>query len=149
MSALLSCVVGDGNLLLDVGPNPLGQIPDDQAQRLSQMGSWLNQYGASIYNTRGGPLPSGTWGGSTYRANTVYLHLFPVTTGTFHLPPLENKIIRSEVLTQGSATVSQTDAGLDVTMDDATMRAAHAENAPEMIIELTLDQPVAAEPSGY
>ncbi len=148
MRALLSCVVGDGNLLLDVGPNPLGQIPDDQAQRLSQMGSWLKQYGASIYNTRGGPLLPGTWGGSTYRANTVYLHLFPVTTGTLHLPPLENKIVRSEVLTQGSATVSQTDAGLDVTMDDVTMKA-HAENAPEMIIELTLDRPVAAEPPGY
>jgi alpha-L-fucosidase len=133
MTALLSCVVGDGNLLLDVGPNPLGQIPDDQAQRLSQMGTWLQQYGRSIYNTRGGPLISGTWGGSTYRLNTVYLHLFPVTTGTLHLPPLENKVVRSQVLTEGRATVGQTDAGLDVTVD------AHAENAPEMIIELTLD----------
>ena len=138
MTALLSCVAGDGNLLIDVGPNPLGQIPDDQAQRLSQMGTWLQQYGRSIYNTRGGPLISGTWGGSTYRLNTVYLHLFPATTGTLHLPPLENKVVRSQVLTEGRATVSQTDAGLDVTVH------AHAENAPEMIIELTLDHPIAA-----
>ena len=137
MTALLSCVTGDGNLLMDVGPNPLGQIPDDQAQRLSQMGSWLQQYGRSIYNTRGGPLVSGAWGGSTYRLNTVYLHLFPVTTGTLHLPPLEHKVVRSQVLTEGRATVSQTDGGLDVTVD------AHAENAPEMIIELTVDHPIA------
>ena len=138
MTALLSCVTGDGNLLLDVGPNPLGQIPGDQAQRLSQMGSWLQQYGKSIYDTRGGPLIPGTWGGSTYRLKTVYLHLFPVPTGTLHLPPLEHKVLRSQVLTEGRATVSQTDAGLDVAVH------AHAENTPEMIIELTLDHPIAA-----
>jgi alpha-L-fucosidase len=46
---------GDGNVLLNVGPRPDGVIDPEQADRLKEIGSWLAQYGESIYGTGGGP----------------------------------------------------------------------------------------------
>ncbi len=44
-----------GNLLLGVGPDPLGRIPSDAASRLSEVGAWLRVNGDAIYGSR--PLP--------------------------------------------------------------------------------------------
>jgi len=94
---LASCATGDGNLLLDVGPNALGEIPADQAGRLREMGEWLQKNGASIYGTRGGPFHNGKWGGSTYKGNTVYLHVFKWNGDRLVLPPLKAKILQCSV----------------------------------------------------
>ena len=56
---LVSCATGDGNLLLDVGPDPAGIIPADQACRLAQLGDWIRKYGFTIYETQRGPFRNG------------------------------------------------------------------------------------------
>lgn len=71
----------DGNMLLNVGPDPKGNIADDQIARLRELGRWLETYGSAIYDTRGGPfLPTPTVT-STRRGNTVFLHLLPSQSG--------------------------------------------------------------------
>lgn len=46
-------VVGKGgNLLLNVGPRADGTIPEIQAKRLNDLGTWLDVNGAGIYDTR-------------------------------------------------------------------------------------------------
>ena len=43
---LLVNVVGrDGNMLLNVGPRPDGQIDPPQVERLREIGAWLGKYG--------------------------------------------------------------------------------------------------------
>ena len=42
----------NGNLLLNVGPNPDGTIHPIQTQRLEQLGNWLAIHGEGIYETR-------------------------------------------------------------------------------------------------
>jgi alpha-L-fucosidase len=42
----------NGNLLLDVGPEPDGTIPAIQVDRLRKLGAWLKQNGDAIYATR-------------------------------------------------------------------------------------------------
>ncbi len=54
---MITCAGGDGNLLLNVGPMPTGEIEARQAERLKEMGAWLAKNGASIHGTRGGPFP--------------------------------------------------------------------------------------------
>jgi alpha-L-fucosidase len=49
---LLDIVSKNGNLLLDVGPMADGTIPEAQAQRLLEIGSWLAVNGEAIYGTR-------------------------------------------------------------------------------------------------
>jgi alpha-L-fucosidase len=53
---LLVDVVGKGgNFLLNVGPQPDGQLPAAALQRMAEMGAWLRINGEAIYATR--PLP--------------------------------------------------------------------------------------------
>jgi len=72
---LIKTVGGDGNLLYNVGPMPDGTIEKRQADRLHEMGDWLNRYGVSIYETRGGPFPPQKWGVTTKKDNLIFLHV--------------------------------------------------------------------------
>jgi alpha-L-fucosidase len=56
-----------GNYLLNVGPTAEGEILDMHAERLREMGVWLETFGSSIYKTRSGLIPSTRQSVSTYR----------------------------------------------------------------------------------
>jgi alpha-L-fucosidase len=116
LKILVGCATGDGNLLLDVGPNAEGVIPDNQADPLLKMGSWLAKYGASVYGTRGGPYRNGAWGGSTYKGDTVYLHVAKWDNDRLDLPPLKAKILKATCLTVPAAavTVEQTSSSTSI-----------------------------------
>ena len=75
LHSLIRSAGGDGNLLFNVGPMPDGRIEPLQATRLQEMGQWLQKYGYTIYETRGGPFKPTAWGVSTRKGNTIYLHL--------------------------------------------------------------------------
>ncbi len=49
---LVDIVSKNGNLLLNVGPEADGTIPQIQAERLRALGSWLRANGEAIYGTR-------------------------------------------------------------------------------------------------
>lgn len=73
---LLIRTAGKGaNLLLNIGPQPDGQLPAMALQRLKEMGVWLRRNGESIYGTTAGPISETDWGVSTRRGNVVYLHV--------------------------------------------------------------------------
>jgi alpha-L-fucosidase len=65
-----------GNLLLDVGPGPDGTIRPEFTERLLAMGAWLKVNGDSIYGTTYGPLQNLSFGRSTRKDKTIYLHVF-------------------------------------------------------------------------
>ena len=75
LHSLIRSAGGDGNLLLNVGPKPDGTIEPMQAERLQEMGKWLDKYGYTIYGTRGGPFKPTDWGVSTRKGNKIYLHI--------------------------------------------------------------------------
>jgi alpha-L-fucosidase len=52
VALLVDIVAKNGNLLLDVGPEPDGTIPPIQVDRLHQLGAWLKQNGEAIFDTR-------------------------------------------------------------------------------------------------
>ena len=51
VALLVDVVSKNGNLLLDVGPEPDGTIPAIQIERLHQLGTWLKQNGEAIFGT--------------------------------------------------------------------------------------------------
>jgi alpha-L-fucosidase len=113
---LVGAVGRDGNLLLNVGPRPDGQIEPAQAQRLKEVGDWLKTNGQSIYGTRGGPYLPGDFGVSTYRDRTIYLHILHVPGKTLRLPAISAQITGCSVITGGKASCVQTVAGVDVSL---------------------------------
>jgi alpha-L-fucosidase len=119
MEMLLGCAGGDGNMLLNVGPMPTGEIPPDQAARLKEMGAWLAGHGESIYGTRGGPFKPGAYGTSTRKGNTIYLHLTDWTADPLRLPSLPMKVLRGRVPGGDMADVRQTATGIEVSVPEA------------------------------
>jgi alpha-L-fucosidase len=57
---LVDIVSKNGNLLLDVGPEPDGTIPPVQMERLEKLGAWLKQNGEAIYGTKPWTRANGT-----------------------------------------------------------------------------------------
>lgn len=106
LQILLRTVGGDGNLLLNVGPMPDGQIEPRQVERLKEIGAWLKKYGDGVYGTRGGPFKPGSWGASTCKDNKIYLFIFTwPKEGPLVLPPINQKILQAEARTGGQVQV--------------------------------------------
>jgi alpha-L-fucosidase len=94
----------NANLLLNVGPMPNGKIQPEQTERLRQIGGWLKQHGEAIYGTRGGPVPPRSWGATTRKGNTVYVHVFDWEEPSLALPALGGGKIRGvRALKNGAA----------------------------------------------
>ena len=96
---LLKTVGGGGNLLLNVGPMPDGRIEPRQVKRLEEMGSWLKQYGKSVYGTTGGPYKPTDWLTSTRKEKTIYVHLLNFEKNDVELPfPFDTEIMQIKLL---------------------------------------------------
>jgi alpha-L-fucosidase len=135
LETLIRCAGGDGNLLLNVGPMPDGRVEPRQVDRLREVGAWLRQYGESIYGTRGGPWKPTRSIASTRRGNVVYLHVLHWDGDAITLPNLERKIVRSSVLTGGTAVVQSAGDRLTVSVP------ATARHAVDTLLKLELDGP--------
>lgn len=66
---------GGGNLLLNIGPTPEGDVPGPCVTALKEAGAWLSEYGESIYDAsdpnKSERLVTGAF---TYKGNTAYFH---------------------------------------------------------------------------
>ncbi len=75
---LLVSTSGKGaNLLLNIGPQPNGELPATALQRLKEVGQWMEVYGPTIYGTVAGPVKPCEWGATTEKDGVVYVHVCP------------------------------------------------------------------------
>ena len=81
----------NANLLLNIGPQPNGKIPDEAVVRLKEIGKWLRQYGETIYGTRAGETGEQEWGTSTQKGNKIYLHILSAKSNVINVP-LKSKV---------------------------------------------------------
>ena len=66
---LLVRAAGKGaNLLMNIGPQPNGELPAVAVERLKGVGEWMAKYGETIYGTTAGNVMSASWGATTRRA---------------------------------------------------------------------------------
>jgi len=150
--ALVSCAAGDGNLLLDVGPDATGRIPDDQAKVLREVGDCLNIRPGSIYGTHGGPYRSTAAIASTYRGNDIYIHAFDASAAQaphadyfgITLPPLKAKILSIENLLDSKNPVGFRQSSKEIFIDG--MDSSRPIFIP--VYRLHLDRPAADEMVG-
>lgn len=91
---LVKAAGNNANLLMNVGPRPDGTLPEIAVQRFSAMGQWLQQYGESIYGTRGGPVAAHKWGVTTEKGTRLFVHILDLQDKALFLP-LTGKKVRS------------------------------------------------------
>jgi alpha-L-fucosidase len=114
---LVRAAGSNANLLLNIGPRPDGTIQPEAAQHLREVGRWLQVYGTSIYNTRGGPVSPRPWGVTTQRGDTVFVHVLDWRDRLIAIPLVGLRVSRATML--GSAEpldFEQTSVGLRLTL---------------------------------
>ena len=82
----------DANLLMNIGPQPDGELPAVAVQRLAEMGEWMKVYGETIYGTRGGCVAPHTWGVTTQKGNRLFVHLLTPQDKAIFLPIGDRKV---------------------------------------------------------
>lgn len=76
----------NANLLMNVGPQPNGELPVTAVLRMKEMGEWMAQYGETIYGTRGGDVEPHVWGVSTRKGNRLFIHVLDYQDKALYLP---------------------------------------------------------------
>lgn len=114
---LLISTAGKGaNLLLNIGPQPNGQLPAAALDRLRGMGEWLGRYGESIYDTTAGEIAEQPWGATTRKGDVLYVHVTDRALQTLTLP-LQSRVKNITVLNDGSVLKGKTNKeGLTLTL---------------------------------
>lgn len=137
MQFLLQTVTGDGNFLFNVGPRADGTIPEDQVERLQEMGQELEIYGEAVFGTRGGPFVNDKTGGMTCRGNTIYVHVWDWPDNRITLPEMQ-----ANILSVTSLTAKQ----LDYSADGGRLTfsvSAQDRLAINTVVKIELDRPAA------
>jgi alpha-L-fucosidase len=136
ITMLVNVLTRDGNLLLNVGPDPEGRFPQEMVTRLSELGEFTNKYGESIFGTRAGPLqPVDGVFGTVYQDNKIYLHILdPQAFAGIDLE-IPGYIEAADVLTGGSVTVEE--AG-----DKQTIKLGKLKPAVDTIVRLEMREAV-------
>jgi hypothetical protein len=138
---LARCAGGDGNLLLNVGPMPNGEIEPHQAEVLRGIGTWLQKYGSTIYGTRGGPFRPTEMIASTRKGSSIYLHLLSPNITSIRLPRLPANVVDCTNL-QGEAPIGVgTEHGYDVFLP------ARKADTADTVLEIKLDRPADTLPA--
>ena len=122
----------NANLLLNIGPEPGGALPSLALDRLQAIGKWLNQYGETIYNTRGGIIAPHDWGVSTQRGNKLYIHILNCVDTSLFLPTGSHKV-KSATIYGTNQRVNFTKTGHGITLNLNTVPTDI-----DYIVELTL-----------
>ncbi|QEC43816.1 alpha-L-fucosidase [Pseudobacter ginsenosidimutans] len=104
-----------GNLLLNVGPDGNGRIPEYSIRFLRETGKWLKENGASIYGTSFGRIADQPWGVSTSGAGKQFLHVLHMPADRQLLVPLQKRVVVSKVyLLKGKQALKFTTHGNDI-----------------------------------
>ncbi|GEM_PF-921170 len=102
---------GNGNMLMNVGPDSLGVIPQDFADRLAEVGAWIQAHEGILYGTKGGPWKPTSSYVSTMKGKNAYLLMHDGSNLT--LPYTKKLAIKSVTADDGTA--------IDYTIQDNTI----------------------------
>ena len=136
---MVNVVCRGGNWLVNIGPDKNGKVSEEIKTRIHEVGEWLRAYGESIYETTAGPYePVDGVYGSTFRGDTVYLHI--LDTDAFEkvlLPEIGNEIMEA-ALYDGRPVGIFRDDGIRLALPDVMQ-------GPDTIVVLKMKDMVCRE----
>ena len=123
LDTLCTCASSGGNLLMNVGPQPDGRLPEPFTEATLEIGRWLEKYGEAIYGNDGGSLTEAlTYGYQSIRGNQLYLILrFWDGSGRLRIADITSPVREVTLLgTQEQLAFRQTDEALEITLPTAS-----------------------------
>jgi alpha-L-fucosidase len=113
--SLIEVASRGGNFLLNVGPQPDGQIQPEFQQRLRAIGDWLTLNGDSIYGTTYGPVQGVAGLRTTANDKSIYVHVFDWPASTLEIAGIESRVLSARLLANGKPlTFRQTEGKLEI-----------------------------------
>ena len=113
--SLIEVASRGGNFLLNVGPQPDGQIQPEFQQRLRAIGDWLTLNGDSIYGTTYGPVQGVTGLRTTANDKSIYVHVFDWPASTLEISGIDARVLSARLLANGKPLVfRQTEGKLQI-----------------------------------
>ncbi|MEY4886243.1 MAG: hypothetical protein RL151_1552, partial [Bacteroidota bacterium] len=135
---LIRCIGGNGNLLLNVGPDSLGVIPPSFEARFREMGQWIKGRETSIYGTVPGMYAPGKEYVCVSRAGVTYIHFWGKSRDAIVLPPASGRVLAVKSHDGKALSYIQSDTALIIRPDAASS------SDPLLTFMLTIDpKPVA------
>jgi alpha-L-fucosidase len=132
---LASTAARGGNLILNVGPDGTGRIPETSQRYLREVGSWLVTNGESIYGTTHSPIPDQPWGMATLKSSRLFLHVFDrPKDGVLFVPGFSATAKRAAFLINGTE--------LKITRDGADLKIflpAELPDARDSVVAVDFD----------
>ncbi len=122
----------DANLLLNIGPQPDGNLPAASINRLNGIGEWMDRFGYTIRGTRGGDIPPHDWGVTTKKGNTHYVHIMNIQDNSLFIPFTSGKIRKATCLNDGTKVAFSQDK------DGVLLKLGKVPSEIDFIVELTL-----------
>ena len=92
---LVECVSKNGNMLLNVGPDARGNIPDESLEILAEIGKWMRKNSASIYRCGGSDLAKPENGRITRNGNKIYYHVMENSIGSVPLYGIRREQVKA------------------------------------------------------
>lgn len=109
----------DANLLMNIGPQPDGELPAVAVQRLAEMGEWMKVYGETIYGTRGGCVTPRDWGVTTQKGNRLFVHVLTPQDKVIYLPIGDRKVKKAfRFVDKTPLKVQRCDGGVMLTLPE-------------------------------
>ena len=99
---IVECTSKGGNLILNVGPDARGVIPEKSVEILTEVGKWLKKNGESIYGCTYIDMPKPEWGRITRNEKNIYLHVLDCNTDVIAIPNFNYKVKIATRLDDGS-----------------------------------------------
>ncbi|MCQ2162233.1 MAG: alpha-L-fucosidase [Bacteroidales bacterium] len=102
------------NLLLNIGPQADGRLPQDALDRLTAIGEWMKVNSSAIKGCGPGPLAEQDWGVTTAPVEggkTFYLHVFKNPGAILEIPVDKKAKVRSVTALDGGESLASRKVG--------------------------------------
>lgn len=91
---LIECVSKGGNLILNVGPDARGKIPDESMRILQEIGQWMNKNSESIYGCGKVAIEKPDFGRVTGKGKNIYFHVYENAIGPLPLLGIKKEEVK-------------------------------------------------------